>query len=146
MEPMPNVDDPATREFWRGTRESKIVVQRCLECGYLRWPPGPLCPECQSGKSSWEPIAPRGTLWSYATYHRALDPAFAEDIPYTVGLVELQDGPRMYGRMLGDLDLLEPGIEVSASFQEMAPDIWTVAWTPAQNSDPSVEHPHTVPS
>ena len=31
----------------------------------------------------------------------AADPAYAADTPYTVGLVELDDGTRLYGRVVG---------------------------------------------
>jgi hypothetical protein len=70
-------------------------------------------------------------LWSVATYHRALDQAFADDVPYTVGMVELDDGPWMYGRMTGDPSTFVPGARVSAAFRDVAPDVTLVDWTTA---------------
>ena len=110
----PDVNDPSTAPFWKGTKDGKVVVQACTKCGYLRWPPGPLCNECLSSDSEWKEISPSGTLWSYAVYHRAMNPRFKDQIPYTVALVELDDGPRMYGRLVGEPAKIEPGMPVRA--------------------------------
>ena len=127
--PMPDVEDPLTAPFWAGTAERKLLVQKCAHCGYLRWPPGPLCPECQTEGGDWTEVRPSGTLWSIATYHRALDPAFAGDVPYTVALVELDDGPRMYGRIDGDPAELKLDGAVRATFDDVAPGVTFVGWT-----------------
>ena len=65
------------------------MLQRCGRCRYVRWPIAPLCPECLSAESTWSEVRPTGTLWSYVVYHRALSPAFADEVPYAVGLVVL---------------------------------------------------------
>jgi uncharacterized protein len=127
--PLPDLDDPRTAPFWAATAQHRLVVQKCAECGYLRWPPGPLCPECQAESAAWTEVRPSGSLWSIATYHRALDAAFAGDVPYTVALVELDDGPRMYGRISGDPDTLLLDAPVRAEFTEAAPGVTFVGWT-----------------
>jgi uncharacterized OB-fold protein len=124
----PDVNDPSTAPFWKGTKDGKVVVQACTKCGYLRWPPGPLCNECLSSDSEWKEISPSGTLWSYAVYHRAMNPRFKDQIPYTVALVELDDGPRMYGRLVGAPAKIEPGMPVRAVFQEIEPGVTVVNW------------------
>ena len=124
----PDVTDPATAPFWKGTRDGKVVVQACTKCGYLRWPPGPLCNECLSPDTEWKEISPTGTLWSYAVYHRAMNPRFKDQIPYTVALVELDDGPRMYGRLVGDTADVKVGLPVRAVLQEIEPGVTVVNW------------------
>lgn len=126
--PLPDLEDPATSAFWEGTRKGELLVQTCLDCGYRRWPPGPLCNECQSPRFEWRPVKPEGTLWSVATYHRALDPAFKEDVPYSVGLIELDEGPRMYGRLQGDPATFALDSRVHAAFREVAPGVSLVDW------------------
>ena len=127
---MPDTDDPLTAPFWAAAAERKLVVQQCSSCGYRRWPPGPLCPECLAEGSDWTEVRPTGTLWSIATYHRALDPAFADEVPYTVALVELDDGPRMYGRIDGDPVTLVLDGRVRATFNDAA-NATFVWWTQA---------------
>jgi uncharacterized OB-fold protein len=38
---------------------------------------------------------------SWVVYHQAFVPAFADSIPYTVGLVELREGPRLISNIVG---------------------------------------------
>jgi uncharacterized protein len=133
--PLPDVADPLTAPFWAATSERKLMVQKCAHCGYLRWPPGPLCPECQTEGGDWTEVRPAGTLWSIATYHRALDPAFTDDVPYTVALVELDDGPRMYGRIDGDPAALVLDGPVLATFDDVAPGVTLVGWTQHQKGN-----------
>jgi uncharacterized OB-fold protein len=43
----------------------------------------------------------------------AADPAYAAETPYTVGLVEFDDGARLYGRVVGvDHDELRDGLRL----------------------------------
>jgi uncharacterized OB-fold protein len=129
--PLPAADDPQTAAFWQGTKAGEVRAQRCDACGYLRWPPAPICPECQHAASTWVRLNPRGTLVSYCVYHRALDPAFRDEIPYAVGYVQLEEGPRMYGQLDGPIDGLEVGQQVSAVFRAASPDVTLVRWTTA---------------
>jgi uncharacterized OB-fold protein len=124
----PDINDPGTAPFWKGTQDGKVAVQACTKCGYLRWPPGPLCNECLSADTEWKEISPTGTLWSYAVYHRAMNPKFKDEIPYTVALVELDDGPRMYGRLVANGAKVEVGAPLRAVFQEIEPGVKVVNW------------------
>ena len=122
-------------EFWAGTEEGRILMQECTNCGYLRWPPGPLCTECQSPDHVWSPVSPYGVLETYATYHRALSPAFKDDVPYTVGMIELDDGPRMLGRVANEIDELLVGSAVQAVFQPLKDGRMFPAWTIESRSE-----------
>jgi uncharacterized protein len=128
--PLPDLTDPLTAPFWAAAAERRLVVQACAHCGYLRWPPAPLCPECQTEGGVWTEVRPAGVLWSVATYHRALDPAFVGEVPYSVALVELDDGPRMYGRLSGDPEQFVLDGRVQATFYDMAPGVTLVGWRP----------------
>jgi uncharacterized OB-fold protein len=128
QKPLPDPDDELTAPFWCAARRHTLVVQQCTACSYLRWPPGPLCPECQAPGGVWVEVRPTGSLWSYAVYYRALDPAFKEDVPYTVGLVELDDGPRMYGPVIGEVGTFAVDQPVRAVFEEVIPGVTLVRW------------------
>ncbi len=125
---LPDLTDPLTQPFWEGTANGIIRVQRCDNCGYLRWPPATLCQNCQTIGGTWVEVSPQGTLYSYVTYHRAFDTAFEDDIPYTVALVALDDGPRMYGRLLGEVETSSVGKPVRAVFEKVAPEVTYVWW------------------
>ncbi len=126
--PMPDVTDPVVAGYWSATRENRLVISRCTNCQNALWPPEEVCPVCLHTEFSWEDVQPSGTLWSYAVYYQALDPAFADDLPYAVGLVELMDGFKMYGIMLGDVDALKVGMRVTAVFDRVDDQVTFVRW------------------
>lgn len=90
---LPNIEAPATAPFWEASKRHVLVSQKCVDCGYLRYPPTEICPKCWSTNQVWAEISPNGTLWSYIVYHRALDPSKKDEIPYVVGRVVTDDGP-----------------------------------------------------
>src|SRR6185312_4556760 len=69
----PRSRTPLSEPFWRAAREGRLVFQRCGECGYVRWPPGPLCPECLAPQATWEEVEARGSVWSYCVYDHCYD-------------------------------------------------------------------------
>ena len=124
--PLPNLEDPLTQPFWEAARSRILSVQTCPQCSYRRWPPSPVCPECQSPGGDWTPIRQTGVVWSTATYHRAFDQRFADQIPYTVALIDLDDGPRMYGITV-ERDCA-PGDRVRAAFVDVTPEVTLIRW------------------
>lgn len=126
--PMPDVTDPVTAAFWAATRSERLVIPQCAGCGYQFWPPEAVCPECLQSRFAWIDVEPSGTLWSYATYRRALDPAFADEVPYVVGLIELAGGINMYGIMRGDPAAMQIGRDVAAVFEKVTDDVTFVRW------------------
>jgi uncharacterized OB-fold protein len=54
----------------------------------------------------------RGLLYSWVVVRIALDPEFEPDVPYTVVAVDLEEGGRMLGRLLGSAEL-EPGQQMT---------------------------------
>lgn len=85
--------------FFEGTRRGELLVQRCGGCGELRHPPLPACPRCRS--LDWEPVpvAGTGTVYSYVVVHHPQVPAF--EYPLPIALVELDEGVRMVGQLVG---------------------------------------------
>lgn len=88
-----------TAFFFEGARNGKLLVQRCCQCGRLRHPPTPSCPQCRS--LEWEPaeLSGRGTLYSFVVVHHPQVPAF--DYPLVVGLAELDEGVRLVADLVG---------------------------------------------
>jgi uncharacterized OB-fold protein len=95
---------PRTREnatFWEGLRERRLLLQRCEACRRARFPVAPVCPYCTATAHAWEPLSGRGTIHSWVRYRRSYLPEFEPLMPYEVLCVALEDGPRLFGRLLG---------------------------------------------
>ena len=50
---------------------------------------------------AWSRDPGRGRVFSYVVYHRVYHPAFAQEVPYAVAVVELDEGPRMFSNVIG---------------------------------------------
>ncbi|WP_171114644.1 MULTISPECIES: OB-fold domain-containing protein [unclassified Streptomyces] len=109
------VIDPEGAPFWRYAAQGELRVQACADCGEPRFPPRPCCPHCQSFAAEWRRTSGRGRIWSYVVPHPPLLPAYAEQAPYNVIVVELAEAPRI--RLVGNL-VARPG----ARLDSVAPD------------------------
>lgn len=110
-----------TRFFWDAAREHKLVIQRCGDCGhYIHWP-RPLCPRCHSAKLMPSPVSGRGAVFTFTVVQHVFHPGFAEDMPYNLALVELEEQPGL--RMLANIvdcsnDALAIGMPVEVTFED----------------------------
>jgi uncharacterized OB-fold protein len=87
--------DGLTAEFYAHLAAGELRLQRCDACGRWRHPPRILCGACASDRWQWRPVSGRGIVYTWTVTHQALVPAFAEDLPYAVVVVELEEGPRL---------------------------------------------------
>ena len=60
-----------------------------------------ICPKCHSRKTAWIQARGRGKVYTYAVYHQAFHPAFRDDVPYVVAVVELEEGPHILTNIVG---------------------------------------------
>jgi hypothetical protein len=113
--------------FWEAAGRGRLVIQRCSSCGALRWPPLAGCPECRGRDATWDEVTPSGTIWSFVVYHRAFAAGLKDQIPYTVAMVELDDGPYLVGRLADGGPKPSVGDRVTAEFGP-SEDVPTVRW------------------
>ena len=89
-------------EFYEHCARRELRFQRC-ECGVWRHPPRVLCAACGSEGWEWAPASGRGRVFTWTVTHQALHPAYADDVPYALLVVEMDEGVRMVST-LRDLD------------------------------------------
>jgi uncharacterized OB-fold protein len=136
---LPVIDEDSA-PFWQAARRGELVMQGCANCGRLRFPPRPMCPYCQSVDVTWSPMSGRGTVWSFVVPHPPLLPAYAEQAPYNVVVVALDEDPtlRLVGNLVTSADgaineLLDItiGAPVRVVFTEVSDDVSLPRWAPA---------------
>ncbi len=109
--------DPDSEPFWQGVAEGELRYQRCDACDAAVFYPRALCPECGAPNPAWAVSAGNGTVYACSTVHRA-PPAFADQAPYTVLLVDLDEGFRMMSRLVdAEPDSVAIGNRVKAVFR-----------------------------
>jgi uncharacterized OB-fold protein len=91
-----------SQPFWDGCQAEKLLLQRCSPCEHRFYYARRLCPFCGSNDLSWEPSSGLGTIWTFSEVHVPFPgPEWAGQVPYTVLLIDLAEGPRMLSRWLG---------------------------------------------
>jgi uncharacterized OB-fold protein len=120
MKPLPRIT-PDSEPFWAALRERKLMLPYCVDCAKPHLPPGPVCPFCFSERLDWRRASGRGRISTWTVVHKAWFPAFAEDIPYNVVQVELEEGPRLTASVV-DLpnEQLKVGLRVVIDFDNVA--------------------------
>jgi uncharacterized protein len=98
-QPLPDAD---TARFWEATASGRLAMCRCQDCGLWLQPPLERCRRCV-GPTAFEEVSGSGTLYSFIVQRQASVPGYLDQVPYTVGLVELDEQPglRLPGRVVG---------------------------------------------
>lgn len=109
--------DSESAAWWQGLRERRILLQRCSGCRRLRHPPMPRCPWCATSAFAEFESAGRGVVYAFVTAHVAVSPGYNGELPYTVATVELDEGPRLLGRVESQ-DPVAIGARVAARFKD----------------------------
>lgn len=80
-------------EYAERVAAGEVPYQRCTACGQAIFSPRVLCTNCGSTALAWEGSGGHGTVYSATTvFLRNVD-------PYTVGLIDLDEGIRVMTRI-----------------------------------------------
>lgn len=95
-----------------GLERGELVIPRCSDCGEAFWYPRSTCPLCGSPKVDFSEVTTRGKVYSRTVVHRGSPPR-GGDLPYVLALVEIAEGVRVLGTVVGDdADAVTAGDEV----------------------------------
>jgi uncharacterized OB-fold protein len=113
--------------FYKFVSEKRLMAAKCNECGNVLLPPKPMCTKCLSTNLKWIELEGAGKLLSYTVIYIA-PKQFQSIIPYTVGIVELQNGLRLPGMIRGvDPKEIKVGMNLEIDFDTSASSQWP-AW------------------
>jgi uncharacterized OB-fold protein len=76
--------------MWQSIRDGALKLQHCTSCDTVLYPPGPVCPHCLSSELEWRGVSGRGTVLSWAVFHKTYLDAYPA--PYNVIAVRLEEG------------------------------------------------------
>ena len=96
-EAIPDIRQP----YLDGLKAGKLMFQRCKACGNAWLPARSECPKCLSPDCEWVAASGDAMLVSWVVYHRAFNEAFKTRVPYTVAVVQLNEGARMISNVVG---------------------------------------------
>jgi hypothetical protein len=98
-EPAEAYGDPLSAPFWAAADLEKLVLQQCRQCERWEHFPRPYCLACGSEDLNWNLVRGTGTVYSSTTVHMPIRDEL--EPPYAVGIVELDEGPRLLAGLSG---------------------------------------------
>jgi uncharacterized protein len=98
------MSNPILDEFRAGLAGGELLVQKCIACGKLNMYPRHACPYCQSLSLGWQRSQGTGVLHSFTVLRVGAPEGFEGDLPYALGVVKLDEGVQMLGRLQPDKD------------------------------------------
>lgn len=112
-------------EFYRGLLRRQLLVDRCIDCDLLFFPPRSLCPECWGTRIAATQVSGKGTVF-LATTSRPADggvqsgrqaaPSEGADVLVAVALVEQPDVRISAPLVQCTLDEVALGMEVEVTW------------------------------
>jgi len=131
--PIP-VPQQESDEYWEKAKQGELWLRKCNSCGNAYFYPRDISPCCFSKDTSWIKASGKGSLYTYAIAHRPPHPGFAQDAPYVVALVELEEGPRFPTNIVMDdptPEKLQIGMPLEVTFEVITEAITLPKFKPA---------------
>ena len=92
-------------EFNEYLNKEKLMGSKCKKCGSLFTPPRPICIDCHSNDMEWVKMGGMGKLLAFTCISIGppfmIEEGFNRKNPYCVGVVELDEGPKVDARIEG---------------------------------------------
>ena len=111
-------------DFYAYCRKHELRFQRCGDCGRWRHVPRDMCAACGSFDWEWVRSSGKGSLFSWTTTMQPMMPQFADLVPYSPVVVELEEGVRMLSWLVDvDADDFALGLPVEVVFDDVTPDV-----------------------
>ena len=113
-------------DFAKHLKDGRLMGTKCKDCGAFSFPPRADCEACMSGNFEFVELTGKSTLQTF-TKIVAAPTGFEDVVPYTVGVVDLEEGGRALA-WFGDTvqeDEIEIGMELQVVPQifDEEPDI-----------------------
>jgi uncharacterized protein len=130
--PLPQIDEES-RPFWEALQRHELYIQKCRDCGELRYYPRAICPGCLSERTEWMPSRGRGKVYTFSVTHQNPSPGFREALPYVLAYVELDEGVKMLTNLVDcQPDAVKIGMPVEVVYEDVTPEVTLAKFRPAR--------------
>ena len=123
------VADALSAEYWQGTRERKLMIQRCTATGRPQWYPRAHSMHAPGAPVEWVEASGRGTLFTYSVIHRGNG---TTPTPYICAVIELEEGVLFTSTLRGIAEAdIRIGMALQVDYAEAGPDLVLPFFKPA---------------
>ena len=106
--------------YWREMpRRYRLEAAKCKKCEHISFPARLICPECGNREFENINLKRTGKLLTYTVIHVAPS-QFTDQVPYAVGILELDDGVRLMAQIADcPLNELKTGMTLKIEFRRI---------------------------
>jgi uncharacterized protein len=110
--------------YFERLKLNELVYHSCENCQQVLFPLRQVCTGCASESLILKVSSGRGSVHSFTTQYRASHPFFADSVPFTLLLVDLEEGFRVLANLVdaGESDITI-GSPVEAIFDHSEEDL-----------------------
>ncbi len=128
--PLPHIDEEM-RPWWEAAQRHELYIQKCRDCGDLRFHPRALCTNCMSSRTEWIRCSGRGKIYTFTVTYQNGSSGFRDSLPYVLAWVELEEGVKMLTNIVEcPPDQVKIDQRVEAVFDDVTPDVTLVKFRP----------------
>jgi uncharacterized OB-fold protein len=130
--PLPHIDEEQ-RPWWEAAQRHELYIQKCRDCGDLRFHPRALCTSCLSSRTEWVRAKGSGKIYTFTVTYQNQAGGFRDSLPYIMAWVELDEGIKMLTNIV-DCPPQQATIDmpVEVVFDDVTPEVTLVKFRPAR--------------
>lgn len=88
------------KEYNQALKKDRLMGLKCSTCGAVTCPPMMVCGECASTDLEIVQLSGKGKIVTFTNSYIAAE-GRENEVPYTIVLVELEEGPWIMGNLVG---------------------------------------------
>src|SRR5204863_185345 len=113
-----------------------LMFQRCKLCGTHVFYPRDICPgpNCFGvGTLEWVESSGKGYVYAHTISYQPAHPAFADEVPYVLAIIELDEGWRMNSNVVNiDPEAVKIGMRVEVVWDDVTPEVTLPKFQPVK--------------
>ncbi len=123
QKPIPQIDEES-KPFWEACKRHELYMQKCRDCGTLRYYPRALCGKCLSSDTEWVKCSGRGEIYTFTVTYQNRGAGFRDELPYVLAYIELEEGVRMMSNVVEcEPEKVSIGMPVEVVFEDINDEI-----------------------